>query len=466
MHRQKMHRSASTIEGRTRGPGPSTRVATSQAASATSARCCSRRDKGSKTSRSTTISQGSGSPWWSCGTARDALTKGTAPDPVGAQVADEQPQGRPHADPQGLRALAGPPGRPRALERAGPSWVGIAAEPKIWYPIIEPIGPQTMNTANLAPLHLASDLDHADLLEAARDYVEAAKAPNTRRAYRTQWATFSTWCEAHDQEPLPAAPATLALYLADRARLGRKVASLGLALSAIRATHRDAGLADPAAVPEVRTVWEGIRRTHGTAQRRATPLTATAIRAVVASFPSDALRFVRDRAMILLGFAGAFRRSELVALDVTDVAFDPVRGVVVTVRRSKTDQAGAGADVAIPFASLVEVCAVRTLRRWIDATQLTTGPLFRSVDRHGNVGQRLDGRDVARIVKGAAARAGIEASLVSGHSLRAGLATTAACAGKSDRTIMAQGRWRSRTMLDRYVRTADAWRDNAADGLL
>lgn len=324
-----------------------------------------------------------------------------------------------------------------------------------------------MNSADLVPLPPSpTDLGHTDLLEAARGYVEAAKAPNTRRAYRGQWGTFRTWCDAHHRDPLPAAPATLALYLADRAQLGRKVATLGLALSAIRAAHRDAGLSDPAAVPEVRAVWEGIRRTHGTAQRRATPLTSPDIRAIVASICGGSPRKTRDRAMILLGFAGALRRSELVALDVGDLAFDSVRGVVVRIRRSKTDQVSAGADVAVPFASHTDVCAVRALRAWLEASTATSGALFRSVDRHGNLGGRLDGRDVARIVKGAAALAGIEASLVSGHSLRAGLATTAALAGKSDRAIMAQGRWRSRAMMDRYVRTADAWRDNAADGLL
>ncbi len=309
-------------------------------------------------------------------------------------------------------------------------------------------------------------LDRAEVLEAARSYVEAAKAPNTRRSYRAQWSTFARWCEAHARATLPTEPATLALYLVERAQHGRKVATLGLALSAIRAAHRDAGLADPSDTPEVRAVWEGIRRTHGTAQRRATPLVASSIRAIAASLPSGELRAARDRAVILLGFAGAFRRSELVALDLGDLAFDAVRGVAVTVRRSKTDQTGAGAVVAIPFASHTDVCAVRALRAWVEAAPITAGPLFRSVDRHGNVGQRLDGRDVARIVKAAASRAGLEASLVSGHSLRAGLATTAALAGKSDRAIMAQGRWRSRAMMDRYVRTADVWRDNAADGLL
>jgi len=316
------------------------------------------------------------------------------------------------------------------------------------------------------PPDASSTLDHPTLLAAARTYVEAAKAPNTRRAYRTQWRIFAAWCLGFEREALPTAPATLALFLTARAQAGIKVASLGLALSAIRAAHFDAGLADPAANPEVRTVWEGIRRTHGAAQRCAVPLTGDAIRAIVTALPPKALKAVRDRALLLLGFGGAFRRSELVALDVADLTLDLSRGIVVRVRRSKTDQMGEGAEVAIPYGSQPEVCPVRAIDAWRAASGVSDGALFRSVDRHGRVGDRLDGRDVARTLKDVAARAGLAPALVSGHSLRAGLATSAALAGRSDRAIMAQGRWKSRTMVDRYVRTADAWRDNAAAGLL
>ncbi len=122
-----------------------------------------------------------------------------------------------------------------------------------------------------------------------------------------------------------------------------------------------------------------------------------------------------------MGFGGAFRRSELVALDVGDLSFDLARGVMARVRRSKTDQLAEGAEVAIPFGSQPEVCPVRALEAWRVASQVQEGALFRSVDRHGRVGGRLDGRDVARTLKELAARAGIASALVSGHSLRAGL---------------------------------------------
>jgi integrase len=170
--------------------------------------------------------------------------------------------------------------------------------------------------------------------------------------------------------------------------------------------------------------------------------------------------------MVLLGFTGAFRRSELVSLDAEDLTLDPARGLTVRLRRSKTDQAGAGADVQIPFGATQALCPVRAIERWQATSGVREGALLRSVSRHGHVGGRLDGRDIARTLKAVCARAGIDATLISGNSLRAGMATSAAVAGRSDRAIMAQGRWTSRTMVDRYVRPADGWGEDAATGLL
>jgi integrase len=172
---------------------------------------------------------------------------------------------------------------------------------------------------------------------------------------------------------------------------------------------------------------------------------------------------VRDRALLLIGFAGAFRRSELVALDVGDVSFR-AEGIVLTVRRSKTDQEGAGADVAIASGENPATCPVRALRAWLELRG-DAGALFVSVDRYGRLGGRLGGGDVARIVKRTAQRAGLDAARYSGHSLRAGLATAAARQGRGDRSIMRQGRWASRTMVDRYVRVASLFNDNASDGI-
>jgi integrase len=157
----------------------------------------------------------------------------------------------------------------------------------------------------------------------------------------------------------------------------------------------------------------------------------------------DGLIGCRDRALVLLGFAGAFRRSELVALEVADCVFGR-EGLTVLLRRSKTDQDGQGRKVGIPYGSNPETCPMRVLQRWLEQSGVTTGPVFRSLNRHGQVQPAgLSGIDVARVVKKLAERAGLDPAKFAGHSLRAGHATAAAIAGASERSIMNQTGHRS-----------------------
>jgi len=173
----------------------------------------------------------------------------------------------------------------------------------------------------------------------------------------------------------------------------------------------------------------------------------------------------RDRAMILLGFAGAFRRSELIGLDVADCDFGK-DGLTITLRRSKTDQDGRGRKIGIPYGSNPETCPVRTAQAWMEQSGITGGPLFRSITRHGRLRPgRLAGIDVARVVKKLAVRAGLDAVKYAGHSLRAGHATTAAIAGASERSIMAQTGHRSVQMVRRYIRDGSLFRENSAGKL-
>ena len=306
----------------------------------------------------------------------------------------------------------------------------------------------------------------APLASAAHAYVEAARAPRTRQAYRAQWAQFLAFCEAHCLAPLPAAPATVALYLTGRAQAGRKVATLAQALAAISQAHQLAGFASPRTSAVVHETFQGIRRQHGSAPSQKAPLLDTQLHALLAILDdTPGLLALRDRALLLVGFAGAFRRSELVALQVDDLRFGPA-GVLACLRRSKTDQEGHGRDVALPFASHASRCPVRTLERWLTLASIATGPVFRSVDRHGNVRGALSGRDVARVVKRTAAAAGLDPRPLAGHSLRAGLATSAAHAGKSAHTIMKTTGHRSVATVYKYIRDADLFRDHAVDGLL
>ena len=164
------------------------------------------------------------------------------------------------------------------------------------------------------------------------------------------------------------------------------------------------------------------------------------------------------------GFAGAFRRSELVALNVDDLVFGE-QGVVVTLRRSKTDQTGAGRQVAVPYGRHADTCPVTALRAWLEAATITEGPVFVSVDRHGNADGRLSDRAVALVVKHYAKAIGRDENDFAGHSLRAGFATEAARAGAQELDIMRTTGHKSLPMLRRYIREGNLWRGNAASKL-
>jgi integrase len=210
-------------------------------------------------------------------------------------------------------------------------------------------------------------------------------------------------------------------------------------MSSISVAHLAAGLASPTADILVRSTWSGIRRTNGVAQTAKTALLTDDVRAMVTTLP-DTLLGRRDACLLLLGFASALRRSELVALDVSDVT-ETTDGLVVTVTHSKTDQEGEGRQIGIPCGSNPITCPVRTLRAWLDASKIEDGPLFRPIDRHGHLGtERLSDRAVAIVVKRTAQAAGLDPKLVAGHSLRSGMATSAARAGATEAEIMNQTR--------------------------
>ena len=299
----------------------------------------------------------------------------------------------------------------------------------------------------------------APLIEAARDYMAQANAPNTSRAYAADWRTFAGWCESQGLDPMPPSPQVIALYLAAHAGV-LKVSTLQRRLSGIVHAARHAGHDVDTRHPALRDLWRGIKRTHGSAPNRKAPALTPDVLAMLAALP-EGLQGTRDRALILTGFAGAFRRSELVALELRDVAFGP-DGVTVTLRRSKTDQEGEGHKVGLPFGSHGRSCPVLALRGWIEAADITDGRLFRSVNRHGQPGGSLSPYAVALIVKRAAERVGLDPATFAGHSLRAGFATSAARADVSERGIMEQGRWRSLTVARGYIREGSLFRDNAA----
>jgi integrase len=300
----------------------------------------------------------------------------------------------------------------------------------------------------------------AELGEQARGYLEQSKAANIRRAYAADWRTFTAWCAGHKLANLPATVETVALFLVDHAGV-RNASTLQRYLMSIAHAHEAAGADIPTASPAVRAAWSGIRRQHGTAQVGKAPAQVDELRRMVATLGGD-LRGLRDRALLLLGFAGAFRRGELVGLDIADIDFTPA-GLVVTVRHSKTDQEGVGRQAGIPTGLYTAMCPLRALGDWLAESGIADGPLFRPVDRGGHVGAaRLNDRAVARIVQRTAAAAGLDSTRYAGHSLRAGLAASAAAAGVEERDIMRQTGHRSVAVMRRYVRDGQLFRANAA----
>jgi site-specific recombinase XerD len=301
-------------------------------------------------------------------------------------------------------------------------------------------------------------------LRLAADFARASKAPATQAAYGSDFHIFEVWCRARGLCALPATAAALCGFLADEATVGRRASTLGRRLAAIRYFHRAAGHDSPTSDEAVKATLSGIRRTIGAAPVRKRAATSDMVIAMSATGTS--LRALRDRAIILLGFAGAFRRSELVALDVEDIEEAP-EGLWITIRRSKTDQEGLGRKVAIPRGEIA--CPVAALRAWLDAARITQGAIFRHVfnKRAQRVtDKRLAARNVATIVKAAAAKLGLEAAAFAGHSLRAGFVTSAVKRGANLIKITDVTGHRSLEMLKTYSRDAEAFVGHAGAGLL
>ena len=322
---------------------------------------------------------------------------------------------------------------------------------------------------------VATPLD-VELVERAARLAERPRSAATLRAYAADWRAWEAWCSSHGLSALPATEGAIVAYVAHLASLARRHASIVRAYATIRAYHLDAGRPLPT-LEAVRNALTNVGREIGTAPHGKTPLMADTLRHVARLYALDAgdlargaavrMLAVRDRALLLVGWGGARRPSEVAGLDVGDVAFVDA-GLVLTVRRSKTDQGGAGLPVGVALGSSPETCPSRALRAWLDAAGLTEGPAFRGVDRRGQVlAERLSAEGVARAVRRAVTRVGLDAAPYGGHSLRSGFATSAAAANKPMHAIMRQGGWTSdRTVRERYVRPGTLFLDNASEGLL
>jgi site-specific recombinase XerD len=327
-----------------------------------------------------------------------------------------------------------------------------------------------------------------ELSRRAAVYATRARGDGTRRAYRAAWRQFDAWCRTLGREPLAADPDTIAMYVVRCADQGFAVSSIRVHLAAIRTAHLLAGLSLDLRHPRLAMVVEGVTRAKGVRPRRqAAPAVPGVLRLMVAGrstagtpLGARAAIVARERAMLLVGFGAALRRSELVALTLGDVETVPGRGLRLLIRRSKTDQQGQGQDIAV-WANPAEAgfCPLAALNAWLvhrrtaadldwTATALARAerPLFCAVTKTGRVtGEKLSDKAVARLVKQAALDAGLDPERYSGHSLRAGLATAAGDQGAGLAELMRQTRHKSTEVALGYLRPADLWRNNVTEGV-
>jgi site-specific recombinase XerD len=302
--------------------------------------------------------------------------------------------------------------------------------------------------------------------EAAETYAKGSRAASTWRAYESDWRLFMAWCQTVDRTSLPAQPATVALFLASQAKLGIAPSTLGRRLAAIRLMHVGARLASPHDALQVDEVMRGIRRAWKRPVAQKAPAVDEEMKRMVDAVEPQTLKGLRDRALLLLGFAGAFRRSELVALDVEHLT-ERAEGIEVLIASSKTDQEGEGQVVAIPRVEHSPYCPVQAVSDWLVAAEISTGAVFRSMHRGDAVSRaRLTAQSVALIVKALAAKVGLEASRYAGHSLRSGFLTSAARNRASIFKMADQSRHKSLDVLREYVRNEERFEDHAAEGLL
>ena len=362
--------------------------------------------------------------------------------------------------------------------------------------------------------------------EAAQDFVRASKSENTKRAYRADWADFVCWCEERGRTSMPSSTETVALYISSRATGERnedgtwytrplKVATLQRRLSAINQAHRTKGVSPPAKRSEepLHSVWAGIVRKKSLVQDQAAPaltddllhvLQAMAetplqlhgeledVRSRLASLgvsssakrtPKEESRLrrrsavlegliqrerlaaARDRALFLLGFAGALRRSELAQIEVRHVTFG-AEGLLLHLPRSKSDQEGQGAALGILYGQHVPTCPVRSLRAWLRVSRIEEGAIFRGISRHAHLADHaMTGRTVANIIKKRFGSAGLDPAPYSGHSLRAGFCTQAARAGEQERDIMRHSRHKDVHTLRKYIRAGTTFQENPTRSL-
>lgn len=296
-----------------------------------------------------------------------------------------------------------------------------------------------------------------DTKELVQSYVRDALSENTLIAYQSDLRHFKAWGGI-----VPSTPEIVASYLTHYAQ-ELSMATLSRRLVAVGKAHTMQGYPSPTVHDLVTLTMKGIKRRHGKPQKQVSALMKEDIVSMLNVIP-DTAKGIRDRALLLIGYCGAFRRSELVALTCNDIEFVS-QGIIITIQRSKTDQSGEGRKIAIPYGRGL-ICPVQSLKSWLKLLEDQSGAIFRPIDKGGNIAmQAITSHAVAAIIKHYAAKVGLDPAKLSGHSLRAGLSTTAAQNGVPSHKIRQQTGHKSDTMLSRYIRDGGLFTDNAAGSI-
>ena len=313
------------------------------------------------------------------------------------------------------------------------------------------------------------DLNQSDQLEylekKSLDFALKSRSVATKSAYQSDWTIFCAWCNQNRLDTLPAKPSTVRCYITHMAEMGRATSTISRALTSIRQAHQISDLASPTIAMEVNETWKGIRRSGGIHQKRAKALSFVDLKKTIDNTrPTFIGR--RDAALMLIAWAGALRRSEIVALDREDIEFVD-EGMVLTIRKSKTDQEAEGYRIGIPFSNDEKYCPTRRLQHWIRLAQIISGPIFFKIGMQGRKflcdvdrDKRLTSRMVNHILRRRLERCGINPRGYSAHSFRAGFCTHAAQKNVPEHIIQLHSRHKNSKILRKYIREGNLFVGN------
>ena len=301
------------------------------------------------------------------------------------------------------------------------------------------------------------------LQEATLNNLRTSKANNTLRAYKSDFRDFGAFCAKHSLSSLPSEPKTVSLYLTHLSKKS-KISTLRRRLVSISVAHKLKGHYLDTKHPIIVENLMGIKRVKGSIQKGKKPILINHLKSIINVLDEkkikDTKKF-RDKSIILVGFGGGFRRSELISIDHEDLEFVP-EGLKITLKRSKTDQFGEGMIKGLPYFANKKYCPVVNLKKWLEISKINSGPVFRRFSKGSTLTEkRLSDQSVVLLMKEYLNLAGIDNKNFAGHSLRSGFATTAADSGADERSIMAMTGHKTTQMVRRYIREANIFKNNA-----